>query len=226
MVCWEYMILVQWLRVIEGTIGYWSGKARCNFFNQHPYLDSLSPCRWDISVPWTPIFLVYRQTSPHSCICLINFVVSNPFLVLTKSWIFHGCSMKSTINWEPMWNPWRAREPGDPGEAYLIRLGAFGMFGHTASWRIIDLSKGVVREGTMTAEMMPGWGRWRKWSKGPPKKRGIYGEDVVWLFGFFLTFWLFWGIPWANKRLGLVASSRLWWLMANLTRSFTINMGI
>ena len=42
------------------------------------------------------------------------------------------------------------------GEAYLIRLGAFGMFGHTASWRIIDLSKGVVREGTMTTEMMPG----------------------------------------------------------------------
>lgn len=42
----------------------------------------------------------------------------------------------------------------EEGEAYLIRLGAFGMFGHTASWRMIDLSKGVVREGTMTAEMM------------------------------------------------------------------------
>lgn len=42
------------------------------------------------------------------------------------------------------------------GEAYLLRLGAFGMFGHTASWKIYDLKMGVVREGTMTTEMQLG----------------------------------------------------------------------
>ncbi|CAK8998181.1 Uncharacterized protein SCF082_LOCUS5528 [Durusdinium trenchii] len=42
----------------------------------------------------------------------------------------------------------------DEGEAYLIRVGAFGMFGHTATWRIYDLRKGVVREGTMSVQMM------------------------------------------------------------------------
>eukprot|EP00913_Durusdinium_trenchii_P019383 g18222.t1 len=40
----------------------------------------------------------------------------------------------------------------DEGEAYLIRVGAFGMFGHTATWRIYDLRKGVVREGTMSVD--------------------------------------------------------------------------
>ena len=44
------------------------------------------------------------------------------------------------------------KKTGLPGEAYLIRLGAFGMFGHTASWRIYDLKKGVVREGGQKLE--------------------------------------------------------------------------
>ncbi|CAE7615087.1 unnamed protein product [Symbiodinium pilosum] len=42
----------------------------------------------------------------------------------------------------------------DEGECYLIRLGAFRMFQHEASWQIYDAKKGVVREGKLTTEMM------------------------------------------------------------------------
>ncbi|CAE6973614.1 unnamed protein product [Symbiodinium natans] len=42
----------------------------------------------------------------------------------------------------------------DEGECYLIRLGAFRMFQHEASWQIYDAKKGVIREGKLSTRMM------------------------------------------------------------------------